>query len=214
MAHPGIEEHHEHLFDDHSSLAASLEDYEDHTSPAPMFNLPSQHSGFRSEQEESDIDEQSNDSAPWSPPGFRKHQSAASGSGWFRHEPYVPSDQFDLRPSNSPSGSRQSSPEYADAIEGDPDLTIPANIPLPPGTDSPLKGRSPSPAPSPDGIEEIVADRRDEADTTSNCSPPSGQVWPCMLTELQTYDLRCAQKFNMPSLSQLSSTSLVGNSII
>src|SRR5207247_2338737 len=56
---------------------------------------------------------------------------------------------------SSPSRAREPSPQYEDALE-DPmerdelemdldDLTFPANIPLPPGSDSPLKGRSPSP---------------------------------------------------------------------
>lgn len=51
-----------------------------------------------------------------------------------------------LRPSMSPSRSRQTSPEYLDAQEDDNDVTfLAASIPLPPGTDSPLKGRSPEP---------------------------------------------------------------------
>ena len=57
-----------------------------------------------------------------------------------------------LRPALSPSRSRQTSPEYQDAQEGDNDITIAANIPLPPGTDSPLKGRSPEPEEPPKTI--------------------------------------------------------------
>lgn len=50
-----------------------------------------------------------------------------------------------LRPSASPSRSRQTSPEYHDANDAENDVTIAANIPLPPGTDSPTKDRSPEP---------------------------------------------------------------------
>ena len=137
-------------FDDHPSLSASLEDFEEHQTHSPLFNLPSQHSGFRSDPENSsDIDDgrSSSAGAPWSPPGFRRHARGGNrgGGSWFRHDPYGAAQRFDLRPSKSPSRSRQTSPEYLDAVEGDEDLTLPANIPLPSGTDSPAKERSPEP---------------------------------------------------------------------
>lgn len=125
-------------FDDHPSLAASLEDFEDQERRSPLFDLPSQHSGFRSEQDGSELDDQSSTGTPWSPPGF--HRSSTNTGGWFRHDPY---GKYSLQPSISPARSRQTSPEYQDAQEGDPDLTIPANIPLPLGTDSPFRERSP-----------------------------------------------------------------------
>lgn len=40
-----------HEFDAHPSLQASLEDFE-HDERSPVFGLPSQHSGFRSEDSE------------------------------------------------------------------------------------------------------------------------------------------------------------------
>jgi hypothetical protein len=139
----------DNTFDDHPSLSASLEDFEEQQNRSPLFDLPSQHSGFKSEPEDSDTDEKSSNGAPWSPPGFRRHARGGSrGVGsWLRHDPYGTAHRLDLRPSKSPSRSRQTSPEYEDARDGDEDLTLPANIPLPAGIDSPLKERSPEPDP-------------------------------------------------------------------
>ena len=131
-------------FDDRASLTASIEDVEEYQRRSPLFDVPSQHSGFRSEAGESDIDDRSSTGAPWSPPGFRPQLRRAhpTGSGWFAHDPYR---RLNLRPSVSPSHSRQTSPEYQDAQEIDEDITLAANIPLPAGTDSPVKERSPEP---------------------------------------------------------------------
>lgn len=129
----------DNVFDDHPSVAASLEDFEEQERRSPLFDLPSQHSGFRSENDASDMDDQSSTGAPWSPPGFRQRNN--NSSGWFRQDPY---GRYALRPPTSPSRSRQASPEYEDAREPE-DLTIAANIPLPRGTDSPMKERSPEP---------------------------------------------------------------------
>jgi hypothetical protein len=137
------------LFESHPSLSASLEDFENNENPSPVFRVPSQHSGFKSE--ESDADVASNSSGPWSPPGW---QPSDAGSGWYRHQPYAqisPSPR--LRSSASGSRSREASPQYESADEDNEDHTLPANIPLPRGSLSPLKEgspakeRSPSPAP-------------------------------------------------------------------
>ncbi|EER29127.1 hypothetical protein CPC735_068090 [Coccidioides posadasii C735 delta SOWgp] len=187
------------VFDDHPSLSASLEDFEESSAPrTPLFGaLPSQHSGFRSHDlsEKSDdggggdndhdpaagiLDAASNLSDPWSPPGFSKrlffhqkddplrHRSpeSTSASAWYRHRPFM-HNQPDLKPTvvnDSPARSRDVSPQYEDApekplspqrIEGDADdLVLPASIPLPVGTDSPLQGRSPSPDPKSKKVKE------------------------------------------------------------
>ncbi|RMZ90929.1 hypothetical protein DV736_g1827, partial [Chaetothyriales sp. CBS 134916] len=122
-------------FSDHQSLDATLSDYEEQERHFP--DLPSQHSGFRSANE-SDVDAASNGS---SAPCHRAAAGAAAASGWFSQDPY---GRFTSRCS-SPSRSRQTSPEYEDADEGDHDVTIPASIPLPVGADSPVKERSPEP---------------------------------------------------------------------
>jgi hypothetical protein len=167
----------DNTFDDHPSLSASLEDFEEQQARSPLFDLPSQHSGFKSEPEDSDIeiDERSITGAPWSPPGFQRHARGGSrGAGsWFRHDPYgITAHRLDLRPSMSPSRSRQTSPEYEDARDGDEDLTLPASIPLPPGTDSPIKERSPEPELEPNREEFVPAFAEDEqkAATDSNNS--------------------------------------------
>ena len=157
----------DHTFDDHPSMNASLEDFEEQQHPSPIYGLPSQHSGFKSELEESEADAESSSGEPWSPPGFRR-QHSRRGSGWFRHDPYA--SRLSLRPSMSPSRSRQTSPDYQDARQGDEDITLAANIPLPRGTDSPVKERSPEPELEP----EIKRDDHDadpsSADCASNCT--------------------------------------------
>ncbi|EEQ86825.1 hypothetical protein RJZ56_005359 [Blastomyces dermatitidis] len=158
----------DNVFDEHPSLTASLEDFEDSSRPSPLLDLPSQHSGFQSEDTndrdpDTDIDSSIDD--PWSPPVYQQrryllqqqHFPPTPGSAWYRHQPYL-RDKPDLKPTYdcSPLRSREVSPQYEDALEkplvtgeDDPaDLTIPANIPLPVGAESPQKGRSPSPAPS------------------------------------------------------------------
>lgn len=125
-------------FDDHPSLSASLEDFE-HNDRSPTFALPSQHSGFKSDESEADPD--STSEGPWSPPAWRRQSAAA---GWYRHQPYL-HDNLGRRPSASPSHSKETSPQYESAKEEDEDLTVPANIPLPRGSMSPVKEASPSP---------------------------------------------------------------------
>lgn len=153
--------------DDHQSLSASLEDFEEQRNRSPLFGLPSQHSGFRSEVEESEPEAESSNGEPWSPPGLQRRNGG--GTGWYRHQPYNSIDRIQLKPSLSPSRSRETSPQFEDALEGDPDLTIPANIPLPVGTDSPLKGRSPSPEPHGNGLANDFHDADPIPENPNNC---------------------------------------------
>ena len=130
------------LFESHPSLSASLEDFESNDTPSPVFRVPSQHSGFKSE-EASEAGAASNSEGPWSPPGWRKSDAS---SGWYRHQPYGHISP-PMRFSASGSRSRETSPQYESADEDKEDYTIPANIPLPRGSLSPIKERTPSPAP-------------------------------------------------------------------
>ncbi|KAL8730299.1 MAG: hypothetical protein Q9166_004182 [cf. Caloplaca sp. 2 TL-2023] len=125
-------------FDDHPSLAASLEDFE-HNDRSPTFGMRSQHSGFRSEESEPEGDSVSE--GPWSPPAWRRQEADA---GWYRHQPYA-QDNRHLKPSKSPSRSRHTSPRYQSPKEDEGDTILPANIPLPRGSMSPVKEQSPSP---------------------------------------------------------------------
>lgn len=178
----------DNTFDDHPSLSASLEDFEEQQNRSPIFDLPSQHSGFKSEPEDSDIDERSSAGAPWSPPGFRRHARGGSrGAGsWFRHDPYGTAHRLDLRPSMSPSRSRQTSPEYEDARDGDEDLTLPANIPLPAGTDSPMKDRSPEPEPVKHHFAPAFVQDEQKAVTTNNCTAYSSSEYISLYTDFPT----------------------------
>ncbi|KAJ5923734.1 hypothetical protein N7454_008979 [Penicillium verhagenii] len=158
----------DNVFDDHPSLDASLEDFENHSNAhrSPLFGMPSQHSGFRSEESDDEVEEGPGATERWSPPGVPgvRRQDYVRSSGWYRHQPYQRksnlNERLELRPtmglSISPSLSREASPQYEDALEDpskgksndntDPaDLTAAANVPLPVGAGTPQTGRSPSP---------------------------------------------------------------------
>ncbi len=156
--------------DEHPSLSASLEDFENN-GRSPAFGLPSQHSGFKLEESVSEDEPVSEE--PWSPPAWRQQNAAG---GWYRHQPY-PQDNNLLKASVSASRSRGTS--YESARE-DEDVTMPANIPLPRGSMSPVKEQSPEPSPSPypeggqdfgqkfGGTEEAVA----VSENQNNCVQP------------------------------------------
>ncbi|MCJ1280811.1 hypothetical protein MMC26_000128 [Xylographa opegraphella] len=129
------------LYESHPSLSASLEDFENNEVPSPTFQLPSHRSGFKSD--ESEVDPASNSEGPWSPPAWKR---ADASSGWYRHQPYL-KGSGNPRFSASASRSRETSPQYESVAEDKEDLTMPANIPLPRGSLSPVKERSPSPPP-------------------------------------------------------------------
>ncbi|KAF2400934.1 hypothetical protein EJ06DRAFT_548833 [Trichodelitschia bisporula] len=114
-------------FDDHPSVAASLEDF--YPDRSPSFGNPSIHSAFRSEESEPESD---HSSAPWSPPAWRKETS-----GWLPPHRFSPP---------RPETSHSISPQYESAGEGDQTL-LPANIPLPasPPKQTPAQTSSPEP---------------------------------------------------------------------
>ena len=183
------------MFDDHPSLSASLEDFEHNENRSPLFGLPSQHSGFKSD--DSEIDAESNSDGPWSPPAWRRQNA---GSGWYQHQPYL---EAPLRPSlpTSPSRSRETSPQYESAREDEEDITLPANIPLPRDTISPSKEPSPSPSLYPERGQDFAENfgQTEQAavvpENTNNCV----QFYLCyscktVLTVAKISDLRCAQK--------------------
>lgn len=164
------------IYDDHPSLSASLEDFEHDRSP--VFGLPSQHSGFKSEESESEEEVVSEE--PWSPPAWRQQNATED---WYRHQPYPRDDKL-LKASVSASRSRGTSPRYESAKEEDEDITLPANIPLPRGSVSPAKGRSPSPSPYPEGGQDFTpkfggtetAETVAVPENTNNCGVPIRRI--------------------------------------
>ncbi|KAL8788097.1 MAG: hypothetical protein Q9213_001855 [Squamulea squamosa] len=144
-------------FDDHPSLSASLEDFE-HNDRSPTFGMPSQHSGFKLEESEPEGD--SNSEGPWSPPAWRRQVADA---GWYRHQPYA-QDHQRLKPSMSPSRSRHTSPQYPSINEEEGDTILPANIPLPRGSMSPVKEQSPGP--------EVIQDIKNHAEDQEQPQQP------------------------------------------
>lgn len=142
----------EGMFDDHPSLNASLQDFEqgnieiDHNPPR-RFGYPSQHSGFRSDTDSEDDLRDSVSRGGYSPPAWRREENGNRSSGfWNRHSNILGKRHREL--------SRESSPEYESADEGggsDPTLAAAVRTRLPTGSISPEKKRSPSPGPYPSG---------------------------------------------------------------
>ena len=155
-------------FDDHPSLSASLEDFEQ--SPrSPVFGLPSQHSGFKSEESESEDEPKSDLSGePWSPPAWRQQKSAG---GWYQHQPYLQNKH--LKSSVSASHSRDTSPKYESAQEDEGDITLAAEVPLPRGSVSPVKEGSPC---LPSGKESISRGPSPYPHGGHASSPPFGET--------------------------------------
>lgn len=147
----------EDLLASRPSLAASVDDCYDvdiahhRANRSPFFGIPSTHSGFRSDESEPD---ESDSAGPWSPPAWRK-----AGSGWYRQH----------LAAGSPSRSRETSPQYESAGEGD--ATMAARVPLP---GSPLKQ---TPRTSPDRDLGIDA-RIKEDDCDDNDDTPQRAIAP------------------------------------
>ena len=187
------------MFDDHPSLSASLEDFENNENASPLFRLPSQHSGFKSDDSEADVE--SNSEGPWSPPAWKQQNT---GSGWYRHQPYQQGNP-DPRSSGSPSRSRETSPKYESAREDEGDVTIPANIPLPRGSLSPVKERSPSPSPYPAGRQDFgeTFGQAEQAavmpESPNNCAQASNLIVAeeFLLTSMKTFDSQFVRKYSI-----------------
>jgi hypothetical protein len=135
----------ENLFDDHPSLAASLEDFDPESSGlnrSPQFGYPSHHSGFRSDTDSEMAESVSG--GRFSPPAWRRDAKGNRSSGfWNRQSPILGKRSRD---------SRESSPEYESADDGhDATLAAAVRTRLPTGSLSPEKRRSPSPSLYPAG---------------------------------------------------------------
>jgi hypothetical protein len=151
----------ETLFDDHPSLDASLADFEpgsselghspqfpfrqNQLSPSPGIGqlYPSHHSGFLSNDND-DSEPESNPShsgGGYSPPAWRRAKNGVRSSGFW--------DRNDMVASRG--NSRESSPEYESADDGEGVLAMASRTRLPTGSLSPEKRRSPSPDPYPTG---------------------------------------------------------------
>ncbi|KAI9807029.1 MAG: hypothetical protein M1825_005746 [Sarcosagium campestre] len=114
------------VFDDHPSLSASLEDFEHHANfsesgQSPALNIASHHSGFY-KSEDGDGDSHIGSDGPFSPPALRFGLGSESG-GWSSHRPYQ-QDPISRRLADSARGSREASPQYESAPEGDTTLPV------------------------------------------------------------------------------------------
>lgn len=139
------------IFDDHPSLNASLQDFEHGSEPGSpilhQFAYPSHHSGFQSGYRTESEDEMTSEASTgnYSPPAFRRINGGNHrDSGWWRKGEDLMNGRM----------SRETSPDYESAMEGDATLAVAARTKLPPsrlGTESPQRQRSPSPGPYPMG---------------------------------------------------------------
>lgn len=163
-----------------------------------MPDMPSQHSGFRTNIN-SEYSEQTGSSLrSYSPPAWRK-----AGSGWFEHH---------HQPSLSPSriggyASKEASPQYHDALQdGEGDVTMQgfaSRIPLP---RSPTKGRSPSNSPEPNlGFGAGEVDRGGGGAHVNASEEPES---PNLETPTQS---NCKFNFSLRSSLPLRSSSLCTN---
>ncbi len=135
----------ETLFDDHPSLDASLQDFEPGSSErgqSPRFGYPSHRSGFRSDTESERADSVSG--GRYSPPAWRRDENGNRSSGFWNRGS---TNAFGKRSRSS----RDTSPDYESADEGDETLAAATRTRLPTGSLSPEKQRSPSPGPYPTG---------------------------------------------------------------
>ncbi|KAL8781273.1 MAG: hypothetical protein Q9194_000468 [Teloschistes cf. exilis] len=179
-------------FDDHPSLCASLEDFEPNDR-SPTFGVPSQHSGFKSEDSEPEGD--SNSEGPWSPPAWRRQTTEA---GWYRHQPYA-QDSRHLKPSSSPSRSRTTSPQQQSVREDEGETILPANIPLPKGSMSPTKEQSPSP--------EVMRDAASKSEVTEHSEQPiiaAASPNNCKKAELEVYETNILTPPPVPDLVKVA----------
>lgn len=106
------------VFDDHPSLSASLEDFESPAGPTDphrpaMMQIPSHHSGFCESDSESDLPE-SDSGGPWSPPMNARFDIRNGETEW-----HAQRDEEHISRNSSARSSRESSPNYEDACEGD-----------------------------------------------------------------------------------------------
>ncbi|TQN74334.1 hypothetical protein CSHISOI_01151, partial [Colletotrichum shisoi] len=144
-------------FDPLDHLDASLADFEP-TTPPPnkrpttgnLFGYPSHHSGFRSEDNESDLGpdpENSVSAGGYSPPAWRRLGNGSRDSGfWRRSDDLLGAFAASRRAFGATS--RQSSPDYdSDGDEHESVLRKAMRTRLPTGSMSPDKRRSPSPEP-------------------------------------------------------------------
>ena len=147
------------VYDDHPSLADSLEDFEVERSTHSV--NASAHSVIRSEHSDA---ESERSSAPWSPPYW---PSGSGGDGWYNRARSAPANTTQLKP---PSGSSRSS-ALAPSNEDDGDNTIlpyPADIPLPssPERSTPIRSLEPTP--------ETDQQRREHSPSLHDHIPASG----------------------------------------
>jgi hypothetical protein len=135
-------------------LDASLEDYEPSISSPPPFGYPSVHSGFRSDDMASEMDDSDSEASAggYSPPAWRRLGNGDRSSGFWRK-----SDNLTGGFGAFDDLERESSPEYESADEGDEILAQAMRTRLPTGSLSPEKERSPEPEyyPATDGAVKI-----------------------------------------------------------
>jgi hypothetical protein len=126
-------------------LDASLDDFAPSIGNPnrPPFGYPSAHSGFRSDDLESEtgVSDSEASAGGYSPPAWRRLGNGDRSSGFWRRG----DDPMMFADDDHAGLSRESSPEYESADEGDAILAQAIRTRLPAGSVSPDKERSPEP---------------------------------------------------------------------
>lgn len=127
-------------FDPLDHLDASLQDFEARS--PPPFGYRSVSTAFRSSDTESDMHDSVASAGGYSPPAWRRLGNGDRSSGFWRKGG---ADHFGYGYGGLPPQTRESSPEYESADEGDAILEAAMRTRLPTGSMSPEKERSPEP---------------------------------------------------------------------
>lgn len=143
-AHP---DHLDASLEDFAPSMASARNPPPHQAQAP-FGYPSVHSGFRSDSDLEDVSDSEASAGGYSPPAWRRLGNGDHSSGFWRKSDGLSGGLggggFDFDEALMMLSSRESSPEYESADEGEKILEQAARTRLP-GSVSPEKERSPEP---------------------------------------------------------------------
>ncbi|KAL2147303.1 hypothetical protein VTI28DRAFT_10293 [Corynascus sepedonium] len=152
-------------------LDASLDDFAPSIgNPSRLpFGYPSTHSGFRSDDlSETGASDSEASAGGYSPPAWRRLGNGDRSSGFWRRGDDLANNMFDGEDDDDDfdgGRSRESSPEYESADEGDAILAQAIRTRLPTGSLSPEKGASPEPEFHPAQqhlIDEVVNIKRED----------------------------------------------------
>ena len=208
-------------------LDASLDDFAPSIGNPnrPPFGYPSAHSGFRSDDmaSETGVSDSEASAGGYSPPAWRRLGNGDRSSGfWRKGDDLLMFDGEYIDDDDEVGRSRESSPEYESADEGDEILAQAIRTRLPAGSVSPDKERSPEPEyylAQQHLIDDVVAIKQEDygeslalnelkegihrpkAVPADNCRSRPCLLPPCRIqvNKLASYPLRCEGRSPTPN---------------